>query len=76
MNSKYYLNNNSYNWTLSPAYWSANYAASYAWYFYSPGELHSINPSLNFGIRLVINLKSNIQFKSGSGSENNPYVIS
>ena len=76
MNSKYYLNNNNYNWTLSPSYWAAPYAVSYVWNVFSAGDLGNNNSTTWRGVRPVINLKSNIKFTSGSGTENDPYVLS
>ena len=75
MNSKYYLNNNTYNWTLSPSFWHANNASSYVWNVYSTGDLYYNDPTAWRGVRPVINLKANIKFTSGSGSEADPYVL-
>ena len=75
MNSKYYLNNNNYNWTLSPSYWRADSANSSVWYVYSAGVLDINNPTAWRGVRPVINLIAEIQVESGSGSEADPYVL-
>ena len=76
MNTKYYLNNNSYNWTMSPAYFYSDEAYSYVWAVNPTGILRNYyNPASNFGVRPVINLKANIKFKSGSGTENDPYTL-
>ena len=76
MNSKYYLNNNSQWWALSPSFWDVNTARSAVWSVVSTGGLYSNVPPTTRGVRPVINLKSNIQFQSGSGTENDPYEIS
>ena len=75
MNSKYYLNNSTYTWTLSPSHWFAGNANSIAWIVYSTGDLNNNHPAAWRDVRPVINLISGIQVESGSGTENDPYIL-
>ena len=75
MNSKYYLNNNSHWWVLSPSFWDVNTARSATWSVVSNGGLYSNIPPTTRGVRPVINIKSTVKILSGSGTENDPYQI-
>ena len=71
-NHNYYLNNQNYFWTLSPAGYSGTYSSD--WTIYPAG---SICDSALFGkrvLRPVINLKSDTVMV-GTGTSADPYVV-
>ena len=70
--SKYYLDINDYWWTSSPCYLNSDIA--YVWLGYT-GSLDAHNATRSRGIRPVISLKSDTIVLGGSGSSNDPYVI-
>ena len=76
-NSSYYLYNGQIVWTMSPSYFNSYGTNVSAWYMLSSGV---INPwygvSSSFGIRPVINLRSDIKITKGAGTALNPYVVS
>jgi len=75
-NSLYYLNTNQYYWTMSPYSFSANNAHAYVWLVYSSGYLYNYYSTTANGVRPVINLSSEVLYKSGSGASDNPYEVS
>jgi len=74
-NGQYYIYNGQNYWAMSPSHWNGNYA--YVFYV-------SVNGHLSFdyvsnttpGLRPVINLKSDVTFSGGNGTQTNPYVVS
>ncbi|MDE5539818.1 MAG: hypothetical protein K2J20_04970 [Bacilli bacterium] len=72
-NSSYYLFNGQDYWTLTPV----GYSAFRVWSFYVTvaGSPITANGSSEFGVRPVINLKADVTI-TGSGTQNNPYVVS
>lgn len=68
-----YLNNNSYYWTLNTSNDNKVY------YIHSGGGINNDlgnNESLySYGVRPVIYLNSNVEFLSGDGTKENPYII-
>ena len=75
INTKYYLNNGKYTWTLSPSYFGVNYIQTEVLYLTDSGKMDSHQLATSVGARPVINLKSNIEFISGSGTESDPYLV-
>ena len=61
--------NNTYYWTLTP------YSASYVRYVYYNGDAIYNSPSLAYGVRPSLNLKSNVQIISGDGTLQNPFTL-
>ncbi len=45
------------------------------WYINSEGKLNTTDGSISMGVRPVISLKGSLDYLSGDGSKNNPYVI-
>ncbi len=60
---------NSYYWTMN------RYSSSSVRYVSSDGGLGSTSPSLSYGVRPVIFLKSNLTFTGGKGTAENPYAL-
>jgi len=73
-NSSYYLYNGQNYWTMSPYYW---YSSSAACVFVADtnGLLNWGSVNDTYGLRPVINLKSDTIFSSGNGTLNNPYIV-
>ncbi len=67
-----YLNIGSYFWTI-------NTSDDNIWYVLDTGELNdnafTEQNYYSYGVRPVINLKKDINFISGDGSQSNPYII-
>ncbi len=74
-NTSYYLYTNQSYWTMSPSYWHGGNA----WMFYIDmnGNLSRTGVvNATFGLRPVINLRSDVTFNIGSdGTQNNPYIV-
>ena len=62
--------NNTYYWTLTP------YSTSYVWFVYSDGNAYRNSPSSANGVRPSLNLKSNVQITSGTGTKTDPFTLS
>ena len=63
-----YGNNTDY-WTLTP------YSSSYVRYVYNDGATNDNGPSIAYGVRPSMNLKSNVQITSGTGTKSEPFVL-
>ncbi len=63
-----YNNNTSY-WTLTP------YTTSSVRFAYSFGDANNVDPTVAFGVRPSVNLKSNVQIVNGDGTLNSPFEI-
>ena len=75
-NSNYYLYNGQYQWSFSPGYFSAGYSNARIWAVFPSGILYSwINVTNSYGVRPVINLKSDILITKGDGSALNPFIV-
>ena len=73
INPKYYLWTGTTYWTMSPYYFSTYNANGLVWFINDSGNWTAYNG--NYGIRPVINLKPNVLYASGIGTENDPYII-
>ena len=77
-NSNYYLHTNKNYWTMSPYYFYMTSSLSFT--IDETGKLQNGGPKVaDLGVRPVINLKSNTQFKTeketDKGTANNPYIV-
>ena len=61
--------NNTYYWTLTP------YSSSFVWLVTSYGNADNGGPSLAYGVRPSLNLKSNVVITGGDGTKENPFEI-
>lgn len=72
-NNSYYLYNNTYFWTMSPAGFSGSY--SYVWYVFTAGNFNYNYVSNTGRLRPVINLTVNTQISDGDGTKENPFIV-
>ena len=72
-NSNYYLYNNTYFWTMSPAGFSGSYSS--VWYVYTAGSITSNIVISATRLRAVLNLNADT-LVTGSGTSSDPYVVS
>ena len=61
--------NNTIYWTLTP------YSSSLVRVVNSNGSENNFPPSIVSGVRPAMNLKSNVQITSGTGTESDPFVL-
>ena len=76
-NSRYYLFNAHYYWAMTPYGTWANGTSWDASEFYVnlSGSLNSASVSNPWGLRPVINLRSDVTFSDGNGTQSSPYVV-
>ena len=76
-NKEYYLFNNDNYWTMSPSVYGKNYSTNHLYNMVIHSSLHPWNEEGGslFGIRPVINLRSNAKITKGDGSALNPFVV-
>ena len=72
-NSNYYLYNNTYFWTMSPAGFSGSY--SRVWSVYTTGNINGGIVDDTDAVRPVIILNADTQISDGDGTQNNPFVV-
>lgn len=73
-NRGYYLFTDSTYWTMSPAVFMVGWARAFGvWSTGSMNGDYSVNRE--YGIRPVVNLRSDIQISSGTGTSTDPYVV-
>ena len=79
---RYHTNNLSWvystdsYWTISPAFYYKNKMASYNWTLISLGRLDDWGLVTDYyGLRPVINLKSDVKITGGTGTANDPFVV-
>ena len=75
-NESYYLYTGQYYWTMSPYNVLGNWYGADVFFVLSSGWLGSTSVNDSYGVRPVINLKSNIQFSEGNGTSDKPFVVS
>ena len=76
-NSNYYLYNGQYFWTLSPSLFNSYASHASVWHVLPLGSLDPWdNVASSYGVRPVINLRSDVQITKGDGTSLNPYVVS
>ena len=76
INPKYYLWTGTAYWTMSPFAFYSYTASVFEAIVYPSGNLSNNNTAEGYpGIRPVINLKPNVLYASGIGTESDPYII-
>ena len=75
-NQDYYLRTNGYFWTMTPSRFLATLAYAIVYGVYPSGELHyGYHVAYSFGVRAVINLRSDVLISQGEGTTDNPYIL-
>ena len=74
-NYNYYLYTGQNYWTMSSYNFYAYHATSFEWFINSTGTLNSNNPYYGYGVRPVVNLSPNVLYSSGTGTEEDPYIV-
>ena len=75
-NTNYYLYNGQYQWSLSPGNFDTYRSLADVWAVNPSGSLNPWDYVGNsFGVRPVINLRTDTQITKGDGSSLNPYVV-
>ncbi len=75
MNRLSYTYSSSSYWTMSPSIFNVTYTTANEFYAPSVGYANSYWVTLSYGMRAVINLKSDIQISGGIGTANDPFVV-
>ena len=73
-NVSYYLYNGQSYWTMSPSDWSGSGYAGIFRVDYG-GFLGGYYVNNTYGLRPVINLRSDVTFSGGNGTQSSPYVV-
>ena len=74
-NNTYYLFTGSYYWTMTPASYNSDHA--YMFVIRDDGSFYGgSSVGATYGFRPVINLRSDVTFASGNGTQSSPYVVS
>ena len=75
-NNKYYLYNGQYYWTMSPFYWwGSDNIRAHVFNVNYEGKINYSYVSTEPNLRPVINLRSDITFSSGNGTQSSPYIV-
>ena len=75
-NTNYYLYNGQYQWSLSPCGFDHSYSHASAWRIYPSGSFVPWgHVTSSFGVRPVINLRTDTQITKGDGTALNPFKI-
>ena len=72
-NSNYYLYNNTWFWTMSPAGFSGSYSS--VWYVDASGFIDYNSVDYPYAVRPVLNLTANTKISSGDGTKENPFAV-
>ena len=75
VNKLYYPFSGYTYWTMSPNYFYSNETAAHEFILYSDGRATRDWVTSTYGVRPVINLRSDVQISGGIGTQNNPFVI-
>ena len=75
-NEDYYLRTNNYYFTMTPSRFNAANAIANIFNVYPFGELHRWDSSASsYGIRPVINIRSDVLISQGDGTSENPFIL-
>ena len=75
-NEDYYLRTNNYYYTMTPARFIAADTLAYVYNVYPTGELNLWGSVASwYGVRPVINLRSDVLISKGDGTIQNPFIL-
>ena len=75
MNQNYYLYTGTGYHTMTPSTFVTSYTVENTYVVNSNGSIQAYMASASYGIRPVINLKSDVLYSNGTGTEADPYII-
>jgi len=76
VNDQYYLYTGQTYWTMSPSHFGQSSGSAGGWCVALNGKLDPWNSLASpYGVRPVINLKSNVKITKGTGTASNPYEL-
>ena len=75
VNDQYYLYTGQTYWTMSPYFFNSHSGYARVWSVHSTGQFGNAYPAYAYGVRPVINLKSDVSITQGTGTASNPYVL-
>ena len=76
VNQNYYLYTGTSYWTMSPTIFNSYSTFALVWFVRSSTGILTYNSSLHaYGVRPVLNLKSDVLYSGGTGTESDPYII-
>jgi len=76
LNRLAYTYSSSHYWTMSPGHFDASHTAAYELLHNSGGYVYRwFDVAYIYGVRGVINLKSDVEISGGIGTSNDPYII-
>ena len=76
-NENYYLRTNNYYFTMTPSYFYDAHVYAYVYFVLPTGELIYWNRVTNlYGVRPVINIRSDVLISQGDGTTQNPFILS
>lgn len=77
VNNQFYLYTGSSYWTMTPALYSSEFAHAYVYHVSDNGtsSYNAVNDTVR-GVRPVINLKKDVYYVDGRGTQDSPYEIS
>ena len=64
-----------HTWTMSPSYFSTSNGHVFEWRLSGTGYLRSDWENGYFGVRPVMNLKTDVKISGGAGTANDPFVV-
>ena len=74
-NENYYLRTNGYFWTMTPFDFTAAHATAFVLCVYPTGASTALRVIYVYGVRAVINIRSDVLISSGDGTMENPYRL-
>ena len=75
LNTLSYVYTGTWYWTMSPCNFSPSNSSSYVWYVSGTGFFSYRWVTDGYGVRPLINLKSDIEISGGIGTINDPFII-
>ncbi len=72
-NNDWLYNSSSYQWTLSPG--ASSFSASHVFSVLSEGKVYDYDESNNYAVLPVVYLSSNVKIYSGTGSQDDPFIL-
>ena len=75
LNTLSYVYTGTWYWTMSPCNFSPSNSSSYVWYVSGTGFFSYRWVTDGYGVRPLINLKSDVEISGGIGTINDPFIV-